>query len=94
MGAKRVFSFATFGLFSRGLDQFDRAYEAGGFDRVFTTNLVYQKPELKERKWYCSVNMDRYIAALIDTVNKGQSPDNLIKPGKRIREMIELYHNK
>ena len=63
MGAKRVFIFATFGLFSRGLDQFDRAYEAGGFDRIFTTNLVYQKPELKEREWYFSVSLDRYRRA-------------------------------
>ena len=94
MGASRVFIFSTFGLFTSGLSKFDKAFEDGWFDRIFTTNLIYQKPELNERKWYCSVNMDRYIAALIDTVNKGQSPDNLIKPGKRIREMIELYHKK
>ena len=54
MGAKRVFIFSTFGLFTSGLAKFDKAYEDGWFDRIFTTNLVWQKPELKERKWYFS----------------------------------------
>ncbi len=91
MGAKRVFVFSTFGLFTSGLEKFDQAYEAGWFDRIFTTNLVYQKPGLKERSWYFSVNMDRYIATIIDTVNKGNSPHDLIKPGREIHEMIKLY---
>jgi len=94
MGARRVFVFSTFGLFTSGLEKFDRAYEAGWFDQVFTTNLIYQKPELKERSWYSSVNMDRYIAELIDTVNKGNTPHDLIKPGGKIHNMIHLYKAK
>ena len=91
MGAKRVFIFSTFGLFTSGLDKFDKAYEDGWFDRIFTTNLVWQKPELKERKWYFSVTMDRYIAALIDTANNGGSLINLVKPEGRIRQMLDAY---
>ena len=94
MGAKRVFVFSTFGLFTSGLDKFDKAYADGWFDRVFTTNLVYQKPELKEREWYCSVNMDRYIAALIDTANRGETLHDLLKPAGRIRQMLDLYKAK
>jgi len=94
MGAKRVFVFSTFGLFTSGLEKFDRAYEAGWFDRILTTNLIYQRPELMERAWYCSVKMDRYIAALIDTVNQGNTLHDLIKPGKKIHEMIHLYNAK
>ena len=91
MGAKRVFVFSTFGLFTSGLDKFDKAYADGWFDRIFTTNLVYQKPELKERTWYCSVNMDRYIAALIDTMNRSETLNDLLKPAERIRQMLDLY---
>ena len=91
MGAKRVFVFSTFGLFTSGLDKFDKAYADGWFDRIFTTNLVYQKPELKERAWYCSVNMDRYIAALIDTMNRSETLNDLLKPAERIRQMLDLY---
>lgn len=94
MGAKRVFIFSTFGLFTSGLDKFDKAFEDGWFDRIFTTNLVWQKPELKERKWYFSVTMDRYIAALIDTANRGETLNDLLKPAGRIRQMLELYKGK
>ena len=94
MGAKRVFVFSTFGLFTSGLDKFDKAYADGWFDRIFTTNLIYQKPELKDRKWYFSVNMDRYIAALIDTANRGETLHDLLKPAGRIRQMLALYHGK
>ncbi len=94
MGAKRVFVFSTFGLFTSGLERFDKAYADGWFDRVFTTNLVYQKPELMERKWYCSVNMDRYIAALIDTANRSETLHDLLKPAERIRRMLDIYRGK
>ena len=91
MGAGRVFVFSTFGLFTGGLDRFDQAFAAGWFDRIFTTNLVYQRPDLKERPWYCSVNMDRYIAALIDRASRGESLADLLRPEDRIRGMLDLY---
>ena len=93
MGAKRVFIFSTFGLFTSGLDKFDDAFAKGWFDRIFTTNLVWQRPELLQREYYFSVRMDRYIAAIIDTLNKGNSLHDLIKPAGRIHQMVELYRN-
>ncbi|MBQ7599472.1 MAG: hypothetical protein IJU57_02245 [Clostridia bacterium] len=91
MGAKRVFLFATFGLFTGGLDKFDQAYANGWFDRIFTTNLVYQTPELLRKEYYCSIKMDRYIAALIDTLANGNTLQEIIRPAGRIREMLDLY---
>ncbi len=91
MGCRRVFLFSTFGLFTNGSDKFDKAFADGWFDRVFTTNLVYQKPELKEKPWYFSVSMDRYIAALIDTLNKGSTLSDIIKPAVRIKQELALY---
>lgn len=91
MGAKRVFVFSTFGLFTHGFEKFDEAYSKGLFDRIFTTNLIYQKPELLEKPWYFSVGMNRYIAAIIDTLNKSGSMVELTRPAKRIKSMIELY---
>ena len=35
--------------------------------------------------------MDLYIAALIDTVNKGNTVRNLTEPAGKIRQMLELY---
>lgn len=94
MGAKRVFVFSTFGLFTHGFKKFDEAYSKGMFDRIFTTNLIYQKSELLEKPWYFSVGLNRYIAAIIDTLNKGNSLEELIRPAKRIKEMVELYRKK
>ena len=94
MGAKRVFVFSTFGLFTHGFEKFDEAYSKGMFDRIFTTNLIYQKPKLLEKPWYFSVGMNRYIAAIIDTLNKGESMVELTRPAKRIKAMIDLYKKK
>ncbi len=91
MGAKRVFVFSTFGLFTNGFEKFDKAYEDGAFDRIFTTNLIYQKPELLEKEYYFSVTMNRYIAAIIDTLNKGNTMQDLTKPAARIKEMVTRY---
>jgi len=91
MGAKRVFVFSTFGLFTSGLKKFDEAFEKGWFTRLFTTNLVHQKEELKARPWYFSVTMDRYIAALIHTLNRGETIENLTRPAGRIKQTIEMY---
>ena len=90
-GAERVFMFATFGLFTNGFEKFDKAYSEGLFDRVFTTNLIYQKPELLEKPWYFSVGMNRYLAAIIDTLNKGNSMQEIIKPAERMKEFVEIY---
>ncbi|MBR1477716.1 MAG: ribose-phosphate pyrophosphokinase [Lachnospiraceae bacterium] len=91
MGAGRVFVFSTFGLFTKGFEKIDCAYKEGLFDRIFTTDLVYQKPELLEKDWYFSVGMSRYIAALIDTLSRGDSIKELTKPAGRIKEELGRY---
>ena len=92
-GARRIFIFSTFGLFTNGFAKLDKAYEEGLFDRIFTTNLVYQKKELLEKEYYYSINMNRYIAAIIDTLNKHEPMHPLVKPEKRIRETIRNYRS-
>lgn len=90
-GAKRIFCFCTFGLFVSGLESFDRAYERGVFDRIFTTNLIYRTPELKKRTWYTEVNMCKYIAYIIDTLNRDETISALLNPVDRIRKLLEKY---
>ncbi len=90
-GAKRIFCFCTFGLFVNGLEAFDRAYERGIFDRIFTTNLIYRTPELKARTWYTEVNMCKYVAYIIDTLNRDETISTLLNPVDRIRKLLENY---
>ncbi len=90
-GARRIFLFSSFGLFTSGLELFDKAYEDGLFTKVFTTNLIYQSPELLERPWYYSVDMGKFIAYIIDTLNQDNSISTLLDPTKRINDLLARH---
>ena len=91
-GARRVFIFSTFGLFTNGMEKFDRAFEKGTFDKILTTNLTYQSPELLARDYYISVDMYKYISYLVDTLNHDTSIADLLDPTPRIKELIDDYN--
>jgi ribose-phosphate pyrophosphokinase len=89
--ARKVFVCATFGLFTNGLAEFDKYYEEGLIDRVLTTDLIYQKPELLERPYYVDVSMGKYLALLIDALNHDVSISHLLNPADRIQTLVERY---
>ena len=91
--ANRIFVFSTFGLFTNGLEKFDQAYEEGLITKVFTTNLIYQTPELLSKEWYVSTDMSKYIAYLIDTLNHDASISDLLNPSDRINKIVAKYKN-
>ena len=90
-GAGRIYICATFGLFTDGLDKFDDAYDQGLFDGLLTTNLVYQTPELLEKKYYINCDMSKYIALIIDTLNHDLSVSHLLNPVDRIKNCVNNY---
>lgn len=89
MGAKRIFVFVSFGLFCNGFAKMDEAYEKGYFDKIFTTNLVYRSEELKSKPWYVEVNLCKYVAYIIDTLNHDRTISNLLDPVKRIHSLLD-----
>ncbi len=89
--ANRVYALATFGLFTAGLEIFDKAHEEGIIEKVITTNLTYQIPELFDRPWYESADMSKYIAILIDHLNHNASISGLIDQTERIQSRISEY---
>jgi len=89
--ARRVFCLATFGLFTAGLDVFDKAYDEGVIEKVITTNVIYQKPELLTRDWYISADLSKYMAILIDHLNHDASISDLLDPTVRIQTRINEY---
>jgi len=89
--AKRIFLASTFGLFTNGMDKFDQAYESGLFDKMLTTNLVYQSPELLKRDYYINVDMSKYIALIVDTLNHDASISELLDPIDRINRRVNNY---
>ena len=91
--AGRIFMFSTFGIFTNGLEKFDKAYEKGLFDYLFTTNLIYQRPDLLEKPYYVSCDMSKYIALLSDALNHDMSISSLLNPVDRINTFLEKFRN-
>ncbi len=87
--ARNVYIFSAFGLFTEGLEKFDRAYNDGIITRIFTTNLIYRKPELFNREWYTEVDMSKYIANIIDTLNYDGSLSELLDPVQKIKKILK-----
>jgi ribose-phosphate pyrophosphokinase len=90
--ANRIFVAATFGLFTNGLEKFDEAYKKGLIYRILTTNLIYQTPDLLTKPWYINVDMSKYIALIIDTMNHDQSISQLLNPVERIHKILKKYN--
>ena len=88
-GARRVFIFATFGLFTAGCDKIDAAYEKGLLDKIFTTNLNYRPQSIIDRPWYAEVNMCKYVSYIIDTLNSDSSISDLLNPVGRIHALVD-----
>ncbi len=86
---RNVYVFASFGLFTEGLDKFDKAYEDGIISRVFTTNMIYRRPELRDKPWYTEVDMSKYIANIIDTLNYDNSLSELLDPVQKIKKLLK-----
>lgn len=91
-GAGKIFMCSTFGLFTNGLERFDKAYENGVFDRLLTTNLVYQTEELLQKPYYVNCDMSKYIALIIDTLNHDGSISKLLNPVERINKLLQKHN--
>lgn len=89
--ANRIFLCATFGLFTNGLKKFDEAHRMGLFHSLLTTNLVYQTPELMSKPYYTGVDMSKFIALIVDTLNHDGSMSDLLSPMDRINHFLAKH---
>ena len=87
--AARIYIFSAFGLFCNGFDAFDKAFQEGIIDRVFTTNLIYGTPKLLSKDWYIRVDMSKYLSYIIDTLNHDTSISDLLDPAEKINTLLE-----
>lgn len=88
-GAARTIAYATYGLFTHGLEKFDKAYANGTLDAVFGTNLTYRMPELLERPWFHEVDVSKYAAYFIAAINHDVSITTVINPHDKIQALLE-----
>ncbi len=92
MHAGRVFICTTFGLFTDGLDAFDKAYEAGWFDKLVTTNLTYLPDELLNRPYFAMADMSKYLATIINHFNHDAAISGIKVQTEKIREILTAYN--
>lgn len=88
MGANKVFICATFALFTEGTEAFEKAYNDGIINRVYSTNLTYVPDSIKNAEWYQDVDSSRKIAEIIDNLNKGKSLESLHHDGNETYQKI------
>ncbi|MDE6035919.1 MAG: ribose-phosphate pyrophosphokinase [Ruminococcus sp.] len=89
--AGRIFTYATYAIFTNGLEKFDKAYNDGYIDGVFGTNLTYRTPELLERPWFHEVDVSKYIAYFIEAINHDVSISKIIDPHEKIQNLLRKY---
>ena len=89
--AGRIFTYATYAIFTNGLEKFDKAYEDGIIDGVFGTNLTYRTPELLSRPWFHEVDVSKYIAYFIEAINHDVSISKIIDPHIKIETLLKKY---
>ena len=93
-GADRIFCIATFGIFTKGLEVFDKAYNEGLVHKVITTNGIYQNPDLFGRAWYEGCDISKYIALIIDSLNHDMPISNIIGHFEKIQARLDEYKEK
>lgn len=89
-GAKKVILVSTFSLFTAGIKKFQKAYEEGLFDQLYTTNLLYVPKEIKNLDWYHDVDCSKQLAQIILEHNyHGKIEEIQVQDEQKLREIIK-----
>lgn len=91
-GASRIYLISSFALFSDGeksIEAFDDAYEKGIFTKCYTSNLCYMPKEVLEKDWLMVGDCSKYVAKLIDTLNKHESISPLLDSKQKILTKVK-----
>jgi len=88
-GAQNIFLNATFGLFTEGIEKFQKAYEEGLFTAVLSTNLTYVNPDLKNTEWFVEADVSKYLSGIIAVCNQNKSVEGLLSSSDRINELLK-----
>ena len=87
-----VYAAVTFAFFTNGLEKFDKLYEEGKLKKIYSTNLTYVSPELMSRPWFVPVDMSKFIAKILNTLNNDESISPLLDSAARIRRLLKRYN--
>ena len=87
--AKNVYVATTFAFFTEGLEKFNEYYSDGIISKVYSTNLTYISPELREAKWFNAVDMSEFLSRIINRLNYGKSIAKYMDATRIIRSLLK-----
>lgn len=70
--ANKVYFVATFSLFTEGIEFFEKAFNNGLFEKLYTTDLTYIPKEFRKYKWLKVVDSSKRLSEIIDTLHDGR----------------------
>lgn len=98
MGVNNIYIFATFALFTDGIDRFDKYYNDGKFSGIYTTNATHIKDEYQDRPWLHIADSSKTISEFIYYYYKGYPTSVLLNdksvPVKILSDKFDRYYNK
>ena len=94
MNAKRVYICCTFGLFTEGIELFDKAYDECVFEKMIVTNLCYHDPEIKTRPYFIEADMSEFLANVVDYMNHDIAMSKVHTNTEKIQEVLKRYNNR
>ena len=87
--AANIYAAVTFGLFTEGVEEFNKCYEQGLIKRFFSTNLTYIPDVVRNAEWFVEVDLSKLIATLIDRLNHDESISSLLTATEKIKELLK-----
>jgi ribose-phosphate pyrophosphokinase len=89
--AGKIYLAVTFALFTEGVGRYEEFYRKGMFTKLYATNLTYRSNELLEQEWFGEVDMSKFIALIVDTLNLDDSLASLLDPSQKIHALVQKY---
>lgn len=78
-GVKYIYLATTYALFTKGIDEFQRYYDEGKFDGLYTTNLSYIPEEYKKAKWLHICDCSKDVAEIIYNIHNDLSISEILR---------------
>lgn len=72
-GAKNIYLAATFALFTEGTEIFQKAYEKGLFNKIYSTNASFIPQNIIESEWFELADISFTLAQIINDLHNKKS---------------------
>ncbi len=93
-GVKYIYLATTYALFTKGIDEFEKYYQEGKFDGLYTTNLSYIPEEYKKCKWLHICDCSKDVAEIIYHIHNDQSISSILRDKSYPVKLVEKKFEK